>query len=226
VVGVIVLALNWHGPWLAPFGMAMAAWLVFGALAEISNRIALFRVPVMTSLRRLIGLPGSAIGMSLGHAGLGVMIAGMVGVTAWRTEVITTMRPGDTQTVAGYSVKFLGEDNITGPNYTGTAGRFEVSRNGQLVDTLASEKRNFRPSGMPTTKVALRKTPAGDLYMVLGDTAADGSRAIRMYFNPLIDFLWLGGVFMFLGGVFSISDRRYRIGAPKRAAKVETVAAE
>jgi cytochrome c-type biogenesis protein CcmF len=226
LAAVAVLALNWPGPWLAPFGMALAAWLVFGALAEVAQRIGLFRVPFAASLARLVGLPGSALGMTLGHLGLGVMLAGMVGVSLWRNEVITTMKPGDSRSLAAYEVTFLGEQPVTGPNYSGSAGRFKLSRAGAEVDTLISEKRNFRPSGMPTTIVGLRKTLAGDVYVVMGDTAADGGHAVRMYFNPLVDLLWLGAFIMFLGGLFSLSDRRYRVGAPKRAVRAEAVAAE
>jgi cytochrome c-type biogenesis protein CcmF len=52
----------------------------------------------------------------------------------------------------------------------------------------------------------------------MGDATNDGGRAIRLYFNPLVNFIWLGTFIMFLGGLLSLSDRRYRVGAPKRHA--------
>jgi cytochrome c-type biogenesis protein CcmF len=50
----------------------------------------------------------------------------------------------------------------------------------------------------------------------MGDKTADGARVVRMYFNPLVSLIWLGALVMFFGGVLSLTDRRYRVGAPKR----------
>ena len=57
----------------------------------------------------------------------------------------------------------------------------------------------------------------GDLYVVLGDPLKDGAYSVRLYFNPLVRLIWLGAVAMFIGGGLSLSDRRLRISAPKRA---------
>ena len=58
---------------------------------------------------------------------------------------------------------------------------------------------------------------ASQLYLSLGDTNADGSVAIRLYYKPLVLLIWLGAVVMFIGGALSLSDRRLRVGAPKPA---------
>jgi cytochrome c-type biogenesis protein CcmF len=54
----------------------------------------------------------------------------------------------------------------------------------------------------------------------------DGGRAMRIYFNPLVSLIWIGAAIMFAGGLLSLTDRRYRVGAPKPAAKRAVVAAE
>ena len=123
--------------------------------------------------------------------------------------------------IAGYTVAFKGEEEFKGPNYAGDRGHFMVTRAGALVETLASEKRVFRPSGMQTTEVALRETLAGDLYIVMGDRHDGTGRNMRISFNPLITFIWLGALVMFLGGAISLTDRRYRIGAPKLATRLQ-----
>jgi cytochrome c-type biogenesis protein CcmF len=226
-VGLLVLVLNVRGPWLAPFGMALGAWLLFGALTEVANRIALFKAPLSVSLQRLIGLPRAAIGMALAHGGMGIMVMGIIAISLWKVEVIVAMKPGETADVAGYAVTFRGETPLTGPNYTGLAGQFDVTRDGRAVAQLVSEKRNFQPSGMPTTEVGLHQSLAGDLYVVMGDANPDGGRSMRLYFNPLVNLIWLGAALMFIGGAFSLADRRYRVGAPRpSAAPGKPVAAE
>ncbi|MFN4142279.1 heme lyase CcmF/NrfE family subunit [Aestuariivirga sp.] len=225
-VGFIVFALNVRGPWLAPVGMAVAAWLVLGALTDLASRVSLFKVPLATSWHRLAGLPRSALGTVLAHAGLGVMVAGIIAISLWRVEVIVALKPGESADVGSYTVTFLGEGPLTGPNYTGRAGRFLLREGGREITTLVSEKREFKPSGMPTTEVGLLQKAFGDVYVVMGDLAGDGARAIRMYYNPFVNFIWAGAAIMFAGGLMSLSDRRYRVGAPKRAAAAQAVAAE
>ena len=70
---------------------------------------------------------------------------------------------------------------------------------------------------MTTNEAALMTRGAGQLYLSLGDTNADGSIAIRLYYKPLVLLIWLGAVVMMLGGALSLSDRRLRVGAPKPA---------
>ena len=225
-IGTVVLVANVRGPWLAPFGMALGAWLFVGAIAELAQRISLFRVPLGTSLSRLIGLPRAAIGMTLAHGGVGIMVAGIIAISLWKIEVIVALKPGEAAEVGSYTVTFKGDTPLTGPNYTGRAGRFQISRDGAEVTELVSEKRNFQPSGMPTTEVGLHQTLAGDLYVVMGDETAGGGRSMRLYFNPLVNLIWIGALMLFIGGAFSLADRRYRVGAPKRNAMTQAVPAE
>ena len=225
-VGLGVLLANVRGPWLAPVGMALAAWLVFGALADLAQKISLFKVPLATSWHRLRGLPRSALGTVLAHGGVGVMLAGIVAISLWRIEVIVALKPGQSAEVGKYSVTFIGEAPLTGPNYTGRVGSFLLKEGGREITMLRSEKRAFKPSGMPTTEVGLLQTITGDVYVVMGDPTTDGARAMRFYYNPFVNFIWAGAAIMFLGGLLSLSDRRYRVGAPKRAQAAQMVAAE
>jgi cytochrome c-type biogenesis protein CcmF len=105
-VAVLVMVVTQRGPWLAPIGIALGIWMVAGSLSELAARIGLFHAPLPTSLSRLSGLPGAAIGMSLAHAGVGIMIAGIIAISVWKVEVIVAMKPGETAQVGDYSVCF------------------------------------------------------------------------------------------------------------------------
>jgi cytochrome c-type biogenesis protein CcmF len=225
-VGLGVLLANVRGPWLAPVGMALAAWLVFGALADLAQKISLFKIPLSSSWHRLLGLPRSAFGTVVAHGGVGVMLAGIVAISLWRLEVIVALKPGQSADIGKYNVTFIGEAPLTGPNYTGRVGSFLLKEDGREITTLRSEKREFKPSGMPTTEVGLLQTFTGDVYVVMGEPTTDGARAMRFYYNPFVNFIWAGAALMFFGGLLSLSDRRYRVGAPKRAQAAQMVAAE
>ena len=224
-LGLLILVFTLRGPWLAPLGIALGAWLFFGSFVDLANRIALFRTSLATSLSRLFGLPRSVLGMTSAHAGLGIMIVGIVCISLWKVEHILTMKQGDRTEVGKYIVEFTSETPMTAENYTGQAGHFRIYSRDKELATVISEKRNFKPSGN-TTEVGLLQTLLGDVYVVMGDKTADGGRVVRMYYNPFVTFIWLGALIMFIGGGLSLTDRRYRVGAPKRGKSVTGVPAE
>src|SRR5690349_7092867 len=125
---IAVAAFQQRGPWLAPLGIGLGVWLIAGALTDILYRVKLFETGRLEAWRRLRNLPRSAYGTALAHAGLGLAVIGIVSTTAWRSEAILAMKPGETAEIAGYSLAFKGIENRQGPNYRERAGLFEVTR--------------------------------------------------------------------------------------------------
>jgi cytochrome c-type biogenesis protein CcmF len=243
--GIVVLLTLWleGGPAGALLGMGLAAWLVVGVLVELAERIKLFRVPLGDSLRRAINLPRAAWGMTIAHAGLAATVAGITASSAWQIERIQLVRPGDKLEVAGYTLSFDGTQTTEGANYLARVGTFTVTRAGQPVVTLYPEKRCFVVQRMPTTEAAIHTNFLADLYVVLGDPEgapvnrdcieemrdAPGPTTAfttRIYYNPLVPWIWLGTVIMVIGGIVSLSDRRHRVGAPTRARALAAAAGD
>ena len=222
---ILILAFIRPGPWAAPLGIALGLWLMLGSLSEILSRAGLGKQPLKTFLARLKGLPLQAFGTMLAHFGLGVMVIGITAVSGWRSELITSVKPGDQVSVAGYQIQFENEAQVEGPNYSAEQGRFIVSKNGARLAAVTSEKREFRPRSMPTTEAGIISFWTGDFYVVMGDKSPDGGRTLRAYFNPLVRLIWYGALIMSLGGVVSLADRRLRIGAPKPARQAKKVEA-
>ena len=204
---------------VATGGFAAAAWLFFGTLAEWMERVQLFRAPLSVSLRRAINLPRSAYGMTLAHAGVAVVIAGLTGSAAWTDEKIQVMHPGDSVSVGGYELALKGEPvEVRGPNYVAQRATFIATRNGKFVAELTPEKRQYTMPPRPTTDAAIHTNMVGDLYAVIGEPDGKGGWVTRLYYNTLVPWIFLGAVIMVLGGVVSLTDRRHRVGAPVRKA--------
>jgi cytochrome c-type biogenesis protein CcmF len=127
------------------------------------------------------------------------------------------MKPGDTVEIAGYQLAFRGVAPSRGPNYEEQIGQFDVTRGGAQVLRLEPAKRIYDAPPQPTTEAGIHASWRGDLYVVLGDAQSSGGYAVRLYFNPLVRFIWIGAVIMFISGAVSLSDRRLRIGAPVRS---------
>src|SRR5208282_5048924 len=79
-----------------------------------------------------------------------------------------------------------------------------------------------------TSVTAIRSSPVADLYVALGEPATNGGWTIRAYWKPLISWIWGGALVMAFGGVVSLSDRRWRVGAAARSrnAMAQSAAAE
>ena len=215
--GLMAAAIVKDGPWLAPFGVALGLWLIMGALTEVALRVGLFRLPIGTVFSRAAGLPRSAWGTALAHFGIGVVVLGIVGETAWKTEYIGTMAAGDSVDIAKNHVTLTGFETRKGPNYQEQTVHFDVVRPNGTTMKVEAAKRFYPVRRMPTTEAALVERLSGDLYVTLGDPQDDGRIVVRIFYKPLVILIWLGAVVMALGGMLSLSDRRLRVGAPRTA---------
>ncbi len=203
--------------WRAAAGIALGMWVVAGTVVELAQRVMLFRAPLKVVFGRLASTPGNMWAMTLAHAGIGIITLGVIISTAWKEEVITSLKPGERVQIAGYEVVFAGERQVTGPNWLALQGRFVVRQDGRRIAEVTSEKRTFLGRrSMPTTEVGLLHYLKGDLYIAIGDTDANG-RVVRIYFEPLIYLLWIGALLMVFGGIIGLLDRRFRVGVAGRA---------
>ena len=213
---VVAVALFFGASIRAALGIGLGAWLVLGALAEWAHRVMLFHAPWQVSRSRIASMPGHLWAMTLAHAGVGIVVLGIVISSTWKQEVITAMQPGQKAQIAGFEVQYKGDRQARGPNYMAEQGLFEVYRNGGKIATGISEKRTFvGRRSMPTTEVALLHYPLGDLYIAIGDKTKMG-RTVRIYFQPMIYLLWLGALMMVFGGIIGLMDRRFRVGVANR----------
>ncbi|MEM7500320.1 MAG: heme lyase CcmF/NrfE family subunit [Pseudomonadota bacterium] len=216
-VPAIVAALTGQRELLGLLGLGLAAWIITATLVDLAGRIGLGRIAPRQSLRRLAGQPAATWALVLGHAGLGICIAGVMSVSVWKIEAIQTQRPGEPVALGGYVFTLMDIESVQGPNYQSSMAAVAVTREGEEAGTatlLFPERRWYPVEQQPTTEAGIRTLWHGDLYAVLGDPDGQGGFVTRYYYNPGIPWIWLGSTFMALGGAISIADRRLRIGAP------------
>ena len=211
-------------PALAHVGVALAALLALSSIHEISGRAG--------TLARALNLPRAAWGAAIAHFGMAVTVAGVVGSSAWQSESIRAMRPGDSADIAGWRVTFMRTTLEKGPNYTVRRGHFEARHGDGTGRTMSPGKRHYASTGTITTEAAIITTGLADLYLTIADPAdgsaqggdprflfeapSDAAWAVRITHNPLVAWIWIGAGIMALGGAISLSDRRLRVGAPVR----------
>ena len=209
------------GDWtlLKSFGYLLAFWIFAATAVVVWDRVGRGAGGVWARMRQQ---PRSYWGMVLAHLGVGVFIIGVTSVKGYEVERDVRMDVGDTIVVGGYTFKFLGTREVTGPNYRASRGAVEVSRDGRAIETLYPEKRTYDAQGMPMTEAAIHNGPFRDLYVSLGEPVANGAWSVRVYYKPFVIWIWGGCVLMALGGLLAILDRRYR----RLARRSETAPAE
>ncbi len=216
---VVAIALAFLG-WREPFGLVgltLAAWLLAATVAELLGRAGLPRVGLAVALKRLAGLPTSAWGLVLGHGGMALAVAGVTAISVWQAEAIQVQRPGETQVVSGYEFTLLDVGSGRGANYQTSIATVKVAREGETVALLFPERRWYPVEKQPTTEAGIVTLWHGDVYAVLGDPDGSGGWVTRYYYNPGVAWMWAGALFMALGALVSVCDRRLRIGVPRRA---------
>ena len=206
---------------LAVVAFGFGVWLIVGSLVELASRLRLGQAPWRESLRRLGRTPRASLGMTIAHAALGFVVLGSVATGAWHLELIRTLKPGETVAFAGYDVTFMRISSIQGPNYVAERATLVVTQDGRPFTVLQPERRLFLVQRRQVAETAIRTNLMSDLYATLGEGDEKNGWTIRLYFNPLAPWIWLGAALCALGGFVSLSDRRLRIGAPSRRQAVQ-----
>lgn len=217
-LGLLVYAVQSGRSALGPVGAVLGAWVVFGALTDLWTRAG--RGGVADRLSRLTRLGRADWGKATAHGGLGVTIFAVAAMHAWAIEDIRVARLGETYPVGGYDVTLKDVKEVQGPNYLSTMAEMVVTRNGAEVVTLYPEKRVYPVQAMPTTEAAIDYGFSRDIYLVIGDPQEGGGYAVRSYVKPFANWLWAGSALMALGGLLSLTDRRYRLAAGARRGAV------
>ncbi|HUW38042.1 MAG TPA: heme lyase CcmF/NrfE family subunit [Rhodocyclaceae bacterium] len=198
------------GSWtpLVGLGVLLAVWIAAATATDIKSRLKSGSRP-----------PLAFWGMHLAHIGVAVFVIGVTLVKGYETERDVRMAPGDTVKVGSYTVRLLGIQDATGPNYNAKVGELQLSKDGRVLRMLRPEKRTYFSSAMPMTDAAIDTGFTRDVYVSLGEPVGGGAWAVRVHYKPFVDWIWGGCLLMALGGLIAISDRRYRLKS-KTAATV------
>ena len=190
----------------AVLGTMMAVIIVLLSLYEMHQR-ATHRESFLKGVRKL---SRSHWGMVLAHLGVAMTVWGIAFSQNYSVERDVRMSVGDTVQIADYDFTFKGISDANGPNYIGGKAQIDITYHGKPEATLFAEKRLYTVSKMPMTEAAIDWGFTRDLYVALGEKLENNAWALRLYYKPFIRWIWLGGLFMALGGLLCMFDRRYR----------------
>ncbi len=215
VVAVVLVAATRGGPVLAPLGVGLAVYIILGALTDLALRIRPRPMPLRAVAARAAGLPRSAWGTAIAHAGMGVTLLGLA-ATGWGVERIAAVHPGQPVELGPYSVTITSLVPRPGPNYSETLAETLVMKGDRVVAEISPAKRFFATRQQTVAEAGIVTLGLGQVYVSLGDQHPDGTIDTRMFWKPLVSLIWGGAIVMAFGGLLSLSDRRLRIGVAFR----------
>ncbi|HDL5700023.1 TPA: heme lyase CcmF/NrfE family subunit [Mannheimia haemolytica] len=188
-------------------GTMMTVFIVLLSLYELHQR-ATHRHSFLSGIFKL---SRSHWGMVLAHLGVAITVFGIAFSQNFSIERDVRMNVGDKAEILDYQFEFKGIKITDGANYQGGTAELEITRNGKYEATLNAEKRFYTVSRMGMTEAAIDWGFTRDLYAALGEKLEDNSWAVRLYYKPFIRWIWIGGLFMALGGLLCMLDKRYRL---------------
>ena len=171
-------------------GILLAFWI-------ISNNVIIF-------LKKKENLSN---GMVMAHLGIGLLILGITGSSVWQEEKITRMKVGNETNIRDYNIILKEINEIKGPNYLTLQGNFFVyNKKKNIITKLKPENRFYPITNNFTTEASIHTNLLRDLYIVLGEGNVNDGWVVRIYYNPLVVWIWIGALTIFLGGIVSMNS--------------------
>jgi cytochrome c-type biogenesis protein CcmF len=192
-----------------PLGGAFATFVlgvfVLGTVVQefwrgVRARQAMLHESAPRALSRLVGKNRRRYGGYLVHVGVVSIFVGIAASSAFRIEAQQTLKAGGEMDAGKFRLRFERIASAEDAHMSRVSAVVSVWRGGRQIGTLEPEKRFYKKPQQPTTEVAMRSTLTEDLYLVLGSyDPPSGLVTIQAYVNPLVAWLWIGGVIMGLG---------------------------
>ena len=196
---------------IAAITIFVASWVVSVTVRDVWQKSAHSRSRLYGFMR----LNASYFGMIIAHIGVAVCIVGVGLTSVYSTQRDVRMEPGDQIAVADYKFEFVSMGPFKGPNFIADQAEVTVTKNDLSVATLYPQKRRYLASGQTMTEAAINSGMFRDIYVALGERLKGDAWALRIYVKPFVIWIWLGTLFIAVGALVALTDKRYRRGYKK-----------
>ncbi|MDY6835667.1 MAG: cytochrome c-type biogenesis CcmF C-terminal domain-containing protein [Chloroflexota bacterium] len=155
----------------------------------------------------LIQANRSRYGGMIVHLGIVLLTMGIIGSSFYDIEEEAMLHINESMEVGDYTLVFEDFSSEDTPSRTIVTARVAVYRDTAQprIAELTPEKYFHKSFSQPITEVAIRTTPAEDLYVILEGWDDSGADAFfRVKVNPMVMWMWIGGFVLLIGGVVSL----------------------
>ena len=173
-------------------GVFLAFWII------VNNLIALAQMKKLKVFKSMI----------IAHLGLGFLILGITASSIWQEEKIVRMKINDNTKLQKYNIVFKKIDEVVGKNFVAIQGKFSIYNDEKkIIAELKPENRFYPIVGSFTSEASIHTNLSRDLYIVLGEGDETNGWTVRIYYNPLVIWIWIGSLIIFIGGLISMKGK-------------------
>ncbi len=226
VVAVVIYVMGIHQTvaliafWALTFVASTILWeFVRGVRAHIRRGVS-----PLVALPRLVWSNKPRYGGYVVHLGVLLVALGIAGSMGFSKSKEASLGPGDHVAIGKYDLSCPQAGCVTRystSNKNVTAATLQVSAGGTSAGSVVTQKEQHKNFESPVTEVAIRSNPVEDLYVILASVTDDNKANIKVLVNPLVMWLWTGGVVMIIGGLISFwpDAREARRAVPRLATR-------
>lgn len=187
---------------LTALALIIGSWLIFTIIADISSKVRQSGVAKLSI---------SYWGMHTAHFGVAVCILGISLNSLHSDQRDVRMEVGTKVAVANREFTFESISQVRGANYVADRAVILVAQEGADTVVLYPEKRRYFSGGNMMTEASIDAGLIDEIYVALGEKLGDQDAwAVRLHIKPFVRWIWLGSIFMALGGALAVFDKRYR----------------
>jgi cytochrome c-type biogenesis protein CcmF len=150
------------------------------------------------------------------HLGMVLIFIGVAG-SAFNVEQQAHLRPGESTSIAQYEVELADIEEGENLNYNWEAAVLKVRSQGKDLGTFRPQKHFYKASEQPTSEVRRHSTFREDLYLVYAGRTDEGQATVQVYLNPLVRWVWVGGIVMFFGTIVIMVPSRRELKLARKA---------
>ena len=191
----------------AAIGFGLAFYLMAGTLWVVWRR------------RKILKQQTAAFyGFILGHSGMAVLTLAITAMTVWGGDHAARLKLGESTRIGTFEFTLADMENGRDDNYEFLRGTFNITKNGKTLKPLKAEQRYYPVRDMVTTEAGFNLGPIDTVFAALSEGDKERGWVVRVYYQPLVIWIWIGGFIIALGGFVSLADRRLRLPSAEREA--------
>ncbi|MEQ9618848.1 MAG: heme lyase CcmF/NrfE family subunit [Deltaproteobacteria bacterium] len=173
----------------------------------------------LLAFTRLVSRNRRRYGGYIVHIGVVLIVIGITSSSVFVTEIQATLEKGESVSLRDYTFTYEGIEQYTTDAKNATVASLAAFEGGKDIGVIEPEKNVYKYEGNreinQETEVALRSTFTNDLYVILMNFSNDGSATFRIIINPMVSWIWAGGLVLLLGAIVTMwpEGRKEREGA-------------
>jgi len=176
-------------------GIILAFWIISNNLIMFANK-----------------RKSHSLGMIVAHLGIGLLILGITGSSIWQKEKIIKMKINNQTKIEKYNIVLDEMNEIKDSNYIALRGDFLVyDEKKKFITKLIPENRFYPVTNIITTEASIHTNLFRDLYIVLGEGNLKDGWVVKIYYNPLVIWIWIGAFIIFAGGIIALNTNLKKI---------------